>query len=186
MQCYTWNHKLISRRRVAVVFAIQSWLAESAEQRKTSTTPAYFQVGMSCKSYDLVPEIPHSTNAVIVMSLVVVSCLCNSLSSLVACLILCHRATLPCSSRHHLFAASQVRVQRLLQLRLLPKPAHPVSMRLFDGDLAVSSICIIQGCVFALVIFQACNQNTFCQSTSSNPVRAILPNDLICRQVLVA
>jgi hypothetical protein len=33
--------------RVAVVFAIQSWLAESPEQKRTSTTPAYFQVGMS-------------------------------------------------------------------------------------------------------------------------------------------
>jgi hypothetical protein len=36
--------------RVAVVFAIQSWLAESPEQAKTSATPAYFQVGMSGKS----------------------------------------------------------------------------------------------------------------------------------------
>jgi hypothetical protein len=35
--------------RVAVVFAIQSWLAESPEQRKTASTPAYFQVGMSCE-----------------------------------------------------------------------------------------------------------------------------------------
>ncbi|EMD89975.1 hypothetical protein COCC4DRAFT_158175 [Bipolaris maydis ATCC 48331] len=39
---------------VAVVFAIQAWLAETAEQRKTSTTPAYFQVGMSIMSL-LVP-----------------------------------------------------------------------------------------------------------------------------------
>ncbi|USP82538.1 uncharacterized protein yc1106_09812 [Curvularia clavata] len=28
-------------------FAVQAWLAETAEQKKTSTTPAYFQVGMS-------------------------------------------------------------------------------------------------------------------------------------------
>ncbi|KAG9187793.1 hypothetical protein G6011_05664 [Alternaria panax] len=35
---------------VAVVFAIQSWLAETAEQKRTSTTPAYFQVGMSIMS----------------------------------------------------------------------------------------------------------------------------------------
>merc|ERR1711964_239225 len=36
---------------VAVVFTIQSWLAETPEQKKTSTTPAYFQVGMSpCRS----------------------------------------------------------------------------------------------------------------------------------------
>ncbi|KAH9868258.1 hypothetical protein J1614_007330 [Plenodomus biglobosus] len=35
---------------VAVVFAIQSWLAETPEQKKTSTTPAYFQIGMSAMS----------------------------------------------------------------------------------------------------------------------------------------
>ncbi|KAF2034409.1 hypothetical protein EK21DRAFT_108031 [Setomelanomma holmii] len=35
---------------VAVVFAIQSWLAESPEQKRTSSTPAYFQVGMSLMS----------------------------------------------------------------------------------------------------------------------------------------
>jgi hypothetical protein len=35
---------------VAVVFALQSWLAETAEQRRTAATPAYFSVGMSCKS----------------------------------------------------------------------------------------------------------------------------------------
>lgn len=33
--------------RVSVVFAIQAWLAETPEQQKTSSTPAYFQVGMS-------------------------------------------------------------------------------------------------------------------------------------------
>ncbi|EUC38726.1 hypothetical protein COCCADRAFT_32098 [Bipolaris zeicola 26-R-13] len=38
---------IFTRNKVAVVFAIQAWLAETAEQRKTSTTPAYFQVGMS-------------------------------------------------------------------------------------------------------------------------------------------
>ena len=37
--------------RVAVVFAVQSWLAETPEQRRNSTTPAYFTVGMSSKSY---------------------------------------------------------------------------------------------------------------------------------------
>lgn len=36
--------------RVAVVFAIQSWLAETPEQAKTASTPAYFQVGMSGKT----------------------------------------------------------------------------------------------------------------------------------------
>ncbi|CAN9179046.1 translation initiation factor [Alternaria burnsii] len=35
---------------VAVVFAIQSWLAETPEQKRTSSTPAYFQVGMSIMS----------------------------------------------------------------------------------------------------------------------------------------
>ncbi|KAI8937557.1 hypothetical protein NX059_005273 [Plenodomus lindquistii] len=35
---------------VAVVFAIQSWLAETPEQKKTSTTPAYFSIGMSVMS----------------------------------------------------------------------------------------------------------------------------------------
>ncbi|KAF2000789.1 hypothetical protein P154DRAFT_575839 [Amniculicola lignicola CBS 123094] len=35
---------------VAVVFAIQSWLAETPEQRRTSGTPAYFSVGMSFMS----------------------------------------------------------------------------------------------------------------------------------------
>jgi len=39
--------------RVAVVFAIQSWLAESPEQKRTSSTPAYFQVGMSGESLHL-------------------------------------------------------------------------------------------------------------------------------------
>jgi hypothetical protein len=38
---------LLTSCRVAVVFAIQSWLAESPEQAKSSATPAYFQVGMS-------------------------------------------------------------------------------------------------------------------------------------------
>lgn len=35
---------------VAVVFALQSWLAETPEQRKTAATPAYFSVGMSFMS----------------------------------------------------------------------------------------------------------------------------------------
>jgi hypothetical protein len=39
----------LTRCRVAVVFAIQAWLAETPEQKKTSSTPAYFQVGMSGK-----------------------------------------------------------------------------------------------------------------------------------------
>jgi hypothetical protein len=39
----------LTKSRVAVVFAIQSWLAETSEQRKTAATPAYFSVGMSCE-----------------------------------------------------------------------------------------------------------------------------------------
>ncbi|KAL4885016.1 translation initiation factor SUI1 [Aspergillus karnatakaensis] len=33
--------------RVAFVFSLQSWLGETAEQKKTATTPAYMSVGMS-------------------------------------------------------------------------------------------------------------------------------------------
>ncbi|KAF2625957.1 translation initiation factor SU [Macroventuria anomochaeta] len=35
---------------VSVVFSVQSWLAETPEQKKTSTTPAYFSVGMAVMS----------------------------------------------------------------------------------------------------------------------------------------
>ncbi|KAF2867174.1 hypothetical protein BDV95DRAFT_582717 [Massariosphaeria phaeospora] len=35
---------------VSVVFSLQSWLAETPEQKKTSTTPAYFSVGMAFMS----------------------------------------------------------------------------------------------------------------------------------------
>ncbi|KAH7157452.1 hypothetical protein B0J13DRAFT_541793 [Dactylonectria estremocensis] len=34
----------------AVVFSIQSWLGESEEARKNSTTPGYFSVGMALMS----------------------------------------------------------------------------------------------------------------------------------------
>ncbi|KAF2796074.1 hypothetical protein K505DRAFT_323592 [Melanomma pulvis-pyrius CBS 109.77] len=34
----------------AVIFALQSWLAETPEQKRTSSTPAYFSVGMSFMS----------------------------------------------------------------------------------------------------------------------------------------
>ncbi|TVY37298.1 hypothetical protein LSUB1_G003767 [Lachnellula subtilissima] len=34
--------------RASVVFAIQNWLGESADTKKTSSQPAYFSVGMSC------------------------------------------------------------------------------------------------------------------------------------------
>lgn len=39
--------RLLIRCRVSVVFSVQSWLAETQEQKKTSTTPAYFSVGMA-------------------------------------------------------------------------------------------------------------------------------------------
>lgn len=34
----------------AVVFALQSWLAETPEQKRTATTPSYFSVGMAFMS----------------------------------------------------------------------------------------------------------------------------------------
>lgn len=45
--------RLLIRCRVSVVFSVQSWLAETSEQKKTSTTPAYFSVGMArtCSGY---------------------------------------------------------------------------------------------------------------------------------------
>lgn len=39
--------------RTAVIFAVQSWLAETSEQRQKSSTPGYFSVGMACKSSPL-------------------------------------------------------------------------------------------------------------------------------------
>lgn len=40
-------------KRASVLFAIQNWLGESPETRKTSSQPAYFSVGMSRKIYML-------------------------------------------------------------------------------------------------------------------------------------
>ncbi|KAJ5025345.1 translation initiation factor [Bipolaris maydis] len=56
---------------VAVVFAIQAWLAETAEQRKTSTTPAYFQVGMSSMHAPIPSTVGSRANSLAVMSLLV-------------------------------------------------------------------------------------------------------------------
>jgi hypothetical protein len=49
---------LLTRHRVAVVFALQSWLAETPEQKKSASTPAYVQVGMSgmCVCLSLLPQ----------------------------------------------------------------------------------------------------------------------------------
>ncbi|OAL57023.1 translation initiation factor SU [Pyrenochaeta sp. DS3sAY3a] len=80
---------------VAVVFAIQSWLAETPEQRRTSTTPAYFSVGMS------------------LMSLLVVR-LASSSPSAVGCLIIRHRVTPRCCSHPHRAVQARLRAQRHL------------------------------------------------------------------------
>jgi hypothetical protein len=40
----------------ALVLAIQNWLGESQDTKKTSSQPAYFSVGMSCK-FDLLLRI---------------------------------------------------------------------------------------------------------------------------------
>ncbi|KAJ4983504.1 translation initiation factor [Stagonosporopsis vannaccii] len=42
---------------VSVVFSVQSWLAETPEQKKTSTTPAYFSVGMAVMSLLVPPSL---------------------------------------------------------------------------------------------------------------------------------
>jgi hypothetical protein len=39
------------KSRASVVFAIQNWLGESSEAKKTSSQPAYFSVGMSGKDH---------------------------------------------------------------------------------------------------------------------------------------
>jgi hypothetical protein len=49
-------YKMLTAQRVAVVFSLQSWLAETPEQAKTATTPGYFSVGMACKSPRSLPE----------------------------------------------------------------------------------------------------------------------------------
>lgn len=45
--CLLLSYWALIRCRVSVVFSVQSWLAETPEQKKTSTTPAYFSVGMA-------------------------------------------------------------------------------------------------------------------------------------------
>lgn len=41
---------VLIRCRVSVVYSIQSWLAETPDQKSKTTTPAYFSVGMARKS----------------------------------------------------------------------------------------------------------------------------------------
>jgi hypothetical protein len=69
---YLVQRFMLTRCRVAVVFAIQAWLAETPEQKKTSSTPAYFQVGMSGKNL-LYHTHDQLANYIAVMSLLVVS-----------------------------------------------------------------------------------------------------------------
>lgn len=42
-----WIANQIVTNRASVVFSIQSWLGESEDSKKNSTTPGYFSVGMS-------------------------------------------------------------------------------------------------------------------------------------------
>ena len=34
--------------RASVAFALQTWLAETPEQKRTASSPGYFGVGMAC------------------------------------------------------------------------------------------------------------------------------------------
>jgi hypothetical protein len=44
---YDWIANQVGTNRASVVFSIQSWLGESEDSKKNSTTPGYFSVGMS-------------------------------------------------------------------------------------------------------------------------------------------
>ncbi|EPE31925.1 hypothetical protein GLAREA_12007 [Glarea lozoyensis ATCC 20868] len=61
----------------AVVLAIQNWLGESQDTKKTTSQPAYFSVGMSCmysctsKGNGKRKKEKNKANAVLVMSLAV-------------------------------------------------------------------------------------------------------------------
>ncbi|KAF2105130.1 hypothetical protein NA57DRAFT_28225, partial [Rhizodiscina lignyota] len=46
--CFTAQHLLFM---TAVMFSVQSWLAETPEQKKNTSTPGYFSVGMASQSY---------------------------------------------------------------------------------------------------------------------------------------
>jgi hypothetical protein len=108
---------LLTRYRVAVVFAIQSWLAETAEQKKTSTTPAYFQVGMS-SMYCHCLTLHHYSNQSAVMSLLVVSLAPGLDSDWFLLLMLYFRVTRPCSFRPRLSdLAKHLERKRSLLLR---------------------------------------------------------------------
>lgn len=44
----------------SLVFSVQNWLGESEETTKTSTTPGYFTIGMSCK-LERLPRLSNPT-----------------------------------------------------------------------------------------------------------------------------
>jgi hypothetical protein len=58
--------------RTALVFAIQSWLAETPAKRAKSPTPGYFTVLMGCKSPNFQYNDVSIANSTTVMSLAVV------------------------------------------------------------------------------------------------------------------
>jgi len=43
------GEQMLMKNRASVVLAIQNWLGESAEAKRTSSQPAYFSVGMGSK-----------------------------------------------------------------------------------------------------------------------------------------
>ena len=45
--------QILTAYRASVVFAIQTWLGESAEAKKAASQPAYLSVGMSCECHAL-------------------------------------------------------------------------------------------------------------------------------------
>ncbi len=45
----TANTQSLSLSRASLIFSVQSWLGESEETRKNSSTPGYFSVGMACE-----------------------------------------------------------------------------------------------------------------------------------------
>jgi hypothetical protein len=126
--------------RVAVVFAIQSWLAESPEQRRTSSTPAYFQVGMSGKSREL--KVYSGANGFLVMSLLVVCLLaCNTSGRK---LIMCHRVTPRCCFRPRQAVQEWQLVQRHQELYLRHDASACVTKVRSRGLVYLSCNCIIE------------------------------------------
>jgi hypothetical protein len=125
---------LLTRCRVAVVFAIQSWLAETPEQKKTSTTPAYFQVGMS-SMYRHCLTLDHQTNQDPVMSLLVVSLAPGPDSGWSFVLTRYYRVTRPCSFRPRLSdLAKHLERKRSLLLRRRRLPCKKFKCSWYSGS----------------------------------------------------